>query len=296
MMMLLTMADGAAAVADVIKEQAGLWTAASAMALVTLTLLEIILGVDNVVFIALVAGKLPRDQQVKARNLGLALAAITRVLLLLSVFWVAKLDNIGFTLFEKTGWEHTFTVKDCVLLAGGLFLIWKAVHEIHAKVEHASEGAAKLGGGAGKAVSFGAVVGQILLIDIIFSLDSVITAVGMAQRIEVMIAAVLIALAIMVLFAGKISGIIERHPTLKMLALSFLILIGVMLVADGMGHHIPKGYVYFAMAFSLGVEMLNLKIGARPLGKPAGVGAGAGAGVGAAGAGESRPGEQNPSA
>jgi predicted tellurium resistance membrane protein TerC len=223
------------------------------VSLITLTLLEIVLGIDNVIFISILAGKLPAEQQKKARNLGLSLALITRVLLLLSLTWVMGLTRPLFTLPVL---DREVTGRDLVLLLGGLFLIWKSVREVHEKLEdddgHATKGKAR--------ATFTSVIIQILILDIVFSLDSVITAVGMANEVGVMIAAVIIALIVMLVFAGTISDFVNRHPTLKMLALSFLILIGVALVAEGMGQHIPKGYIYFSMAFAFGVEMLNLKL------------------------------------
>jgi predicted tellurium resistance membrane protein TerC len=223
------------------------------VSLITLTLLEIVLGIDNVIFISILAGKLPAEQQKKARNLGLSLALITRVLLLLSLSWVMGLTRPLFTLPVL---DREVTGRDLVLLLGGLFLIWKSVREVHEKLEdddgHATKGKAR--------ATFTSVIIQILILDIVFSLDSVITAVGMANEVGVMIAAVIIALIVMLVFAGTISDFVNRHPTLKMLALSFLILIGVALVAEGMGQHIPKGYIYFSMAFAFGVEMLNLKL------------------------------------
>jgi predicted tellurium resistance membrane protein TerC len=220
------------------------------ISLVTLTVLEIVLGIDNVVFIAILAGKLPPEQREKARRLGLSLALITRVLLLLSITWIMGLKAELFSVFG-----HGFTGRDLILLIGGLFLIAKATKEIHEKLEgedgHVSR---KL------APAFASVITQILLLDIVFSLDSVITAVGMARQVGVMIAAVVIAVGFMLLFSAHISRFIEHHPTLKMLALSFLLLIGVVLVADGFGQHINKGYIYFAMAFSVFVEVLNLRL------------------------------------
>jgi predicted tellurium resistance membrane protein TerC len=220
------------------------------ISLLTLTILEIVLGIDNVIFIAILAGKLPREQQAKARQLGLSLALITRILLLLGITWVMGLKA---TLFSLLG--HPFTGRDLILLVGGLFLIAKSTHEIHEKLEGEDGGVTSR-----LAPSFAAVIVQILLLDIVFSLDSVITAVGMARYVGVMIAAVVIAVGFMLAFAGQISTFIERHPTLKMLALSFLLLIGVVLVADGFGQHINKGYIYFAMAFSVFVEVLNLRL------------------------------------
>jgi len=226
------------------------------ISLLTLTALEIVLGIDNVIFISILAGKLPAEQQARARQLGLSLALITRVLLLCSLSWVMGLTRPLFAL----PWVGTeITGKSLILVAGGLFLIGKSVVEIHEKLEgedgHATAGRA--------AVSFAGTITQILLLDIVFSLDSVITAVGMANRLGVMVAAVVIALGVMLAFAGVISDFVNRHPTLKMLALSFLILIGVMLVGEAFGQHIPKGYIYFAMAFSCGVEMLNLRLRAK---------------------------------
>lgn len=220
------------------------------ISLLTLTVLEIVLGIDNVVFISILAGKLPPHQQAKARQLGLGLALVSRILLLCGLAWIMGLKTVLFTLFG-----HGFSGRDLILLLGGLFLIGKATHEIHDKLE----------GEDGRVTrrlppTFASVIVQILLIDIVFSLDSVITAVGMARQLGVMIAAVVLAVVFMLMFAGFISRFIETHPTLKMLALSFLLLIGVVLVADGLGQHINKGYVYFAMAFSVMVEALNLRL------------------------------------
>ncbi len=228
------------------------------VSLLTLTVLEIVLGVDNIIFISILAGKLPPEQQAKARTIGLSLALITRVLLLASIFWLTKLTT---PLFHLMG--HGFSGKDLVLLGGGLFLLWKSVHEIHTNLEgedHAKSG--RVG------ATMASVIGQIVIIDIVFSLDSVITAVGLARQIGVMITAVIIAMGVMLAAAGAISDFVNRHPTIKMLALSFLLLVGVVLVADGLGHHIEKGYIYFAMAFSFGVEMLNLKMKAKAAAKP----------------------------
>ncbi|MEQ1860558.1 MAG: TerC family protein [Chthoniobacteraceae bacterium] len=219
------------------------------ISLITLTVLEIVLGIDNIIFISILAGKLPEDQQKRARTIGLMLALITRVLLLCSIFWLVQLTKPLFAVFG-----HGVSGKDLVLIAGGLFLIWKAVHEIHGNLEgEEHEKSMKV------AATFGAVIAQIVVIDIVFSLDSVITAVGLAKEIGVMIAAVIIAMAVMLAAAGAIGDYVNRHPTIKMLALSFLLLVGVVLLADGFGHHIEKGYVYFAMAFSFGVEVLNLR-------------------------------------
>ncbi|WP_415909497.1 TerC family protein [Oleiharenicola sp. Vm1] len=220
------------------------------ISLLTLTGLEIVLGIDNVIFISILAGKLPAEQQPKARQLGLSLALLTRIALLASIAWIAKLTN---PLFAVLG--HGVSGRDLILIIGGLFLIVKSTMEIHEKLE-GEEGHAS----AKVAASFARVIVQIMLLDIVFSLDSVITAVGMAQHLAVMIAAVILAMGVMLLAAGAISDFVNKHPTLKILALSFLLLIGTTLIAEGMGFHIPKGYVYFAMAFSFGVEMLNLKL------------------------------------
>jgi predicted tellurium resistance membrane protein TerC len=223
------------------------------ISLLTLTALEIVLGIDNVIFISILAGKLPEDQQARARKLGLSLALITRVLLLLSLTWIMGLTK---PLFTMPIMNQPISGRDLVLLLGGLFLIWKSVREVHEKLEDADGHATS---GKGRA-TFASVIVQILILDIVFSLDSVITAVGMANEIGVMIAAVVIALIVMLIFAGAISDFVNRHPTLKMLALSFLILIGVALVGESLGHKIPKGYIYFSMAFAFAVEMLNLRL------------------------------------
>jgi predicted tellurium resistance membrane protein TerC len=222
--------------------------------LLTLTVLEIVLGVDNIIFISILAGKLPEDQRAKARQLGLLGAFVTRILLLLSIAWVVRLTTPLFTV-ARVG----VSGRGLILIIGGLFLIAKAVHEIHEKVEGGEHGeTAKQA-----ARSLAAVVAQIMVIDIVFSLDSVITAVGMVDQVSIMIAANVIALGIMLVASGPISHFVDRHPTVKMLALSFLVLIGTNLVAEGIGQHIPKGYTYFAMAFSVVVEMLNIRIRSR---------------------------------
>lgn len=223
------------------------------IALVTLTVLEVVLGVDNIIFIAILAGKLPEERRDKARRTGLALAMLTRIGLLLSLTWIMKLTAPLFTAFA-----HTISGRDIILLGGGLFLIAKSTFEIHEKLE-ATEGHSS----AKAAATFRGVIIQIMFLDIIFSLDSVITAVGMAQQVGVMIAAVVIAVMFMMWWSRAIADFVEAHPTIKMLALSFLILIGVNLVADGLGQHIPKGYTYFAMAFSVMVEMINIKMRSR---------------------------------
>jgi len=220
------------------------------IALVTLTALEIVLGIDNVVFISILAGKLPSGQQDRARRLGLGLAMGMRIVLLLSIAWVIRLTA---PLFAVLG--HEISGRDLILIVGGLFLVAKSTHEIHGKLE-GEEGRAS----QKVAPSFSSVIVQIMLLDIVFSLDSVITAVGMVDEIAIMIAAVVIAVSFMLAFAGPVSRFVERHPTVKMLALSFLILIGVTLLAEGFGQHISKGYIYFAMAFSVMVEFLNLRL------------------------------------
>jgi len=223
------------------------------IALLTLTVLEIVLGVDNIIFISILAGKLPAAERDKARRVGLALAMLMRIALLLSLTWVMKLTSPLFSAFG-----HGISGRDLILLVGGMFLIGKSTFEIHEKLE-GTEGHSS----AKAAATYRGVIVQIMLLDIIFSLDSVITAVGMAQQVSVMIAAVVISVIFMMWWSSAIGDFVERHPTIKMLALSFLILIGVNLVADGLGQHIPKGYTYFAMAFSVMVEMINLKLRAR---------------------------------
>ncbi len=223
------------------------------VALATLTALEIILGIDNIIFIAILAGKLPKVQQHLARTIGLGLAMLTRIALLLSLVWMMKLTAPLFSLFS-----HEISGRDLILIVGGLFLLAKSTMEIHDKLEgEEDEGASKV------AVSFTSVIVQITLLDVVFSLDSVITAVGMAQQVQVMIIAVVIAVIFMMFFSGTISDFVEQHPTVKMLALSFLLMIGIALLGEGLDMHIPKGYIYFAMAFSVGVEMLNLRMRRR---------------------------------
>jgi len=234
---------------------ASVFTLESLIALVTLTLLEIVLGIDNIVFISIMSSKLPVAEQGKARTLGLAFAMVTRILLLLSLAWVVRLTNPLFGLFGEE-----ISGRDLILLIGGLFLLAKSTREIHDRVE-GEEGHRK----QPKAATLRGVVLQIGILDIIFSLDSVITAVGMARQIWVMITAVVLAILIMMLAAGRISSFVDGHPTIKMLALSFLLLIGMSLVAEGLDLHIPKGYIYFAMAFSVFVEALNLRAGNRQL-------------------------------
>ena len=239
------------------------------ISLITLTFLEIVLGIDNIIFIAIMASKLPANKQKKARQLGLALAMITRVLLLLSLSWIMTLTSPLFNIGEWIALTDSELLKqfaisgrDLILIIGGLFLIYKSTSEIHDKLEGADHQAETRA-----VITFTGVIVQILLLDIVFSLDSVITAVGMANHIEVMIAAVILAVLVMMLSAGGISDFVNNHPTVKMLALSFLFLIGVSLLAEGFDQHIPKGYIYFAMAFSVLVEMLNLKMnkGKKPV-------------------------------
>lgn len=221
--------------------------------LITLTVLEIVLGIDNIIFISILSGRLPARRQANARRIGLVLAMLMRVLLLLSLTWVMGLTRPLFTLvgFEVTG-------RALILIAGGLFLLTKSTHEIHNNLEGEDEHR-----GVRAAPSLMSVLVQICLLDIVFSLDSVITAVGMVDHVGIMIAAIVLAVAAMMFFAGPISNFVERHPTIKMLALSFLLLIAMNLIADGLGFHIPKGYTYFSMGFAVFVEMLNLKLRKR---------------------------------
>ncbi|MBI5444115.1 MAG: TerC family protein [Deltaproteobacteria bacterium] len=225
------------------------------IALVTLTAREIVLGIDNIVFVSILAGRLPTASRPKARRLGLGLAMGMRILLLLVLSWIMGLTRPLFAVLS-----HDVSGRDLILILGGLFLVAKATHEIHQKLE-GPEGELAMAGGT---ATYRSVILQILALDIVFSLDSVITAVGMARSVVVMIAAIVIAVGVMMVFAGAVSDFIERHPTTKMLALSFLLLIGVVLLADGLGRHIEKGYVYFAMAFSFGVELLNLRMRKAP--------------------------------
>jgi len=220
------------------------------IALITLVTLELVLGVDNVIFISILAGKLPQSEQARARTTGIALAVVTRVLLLLSLSWIISLEEPLFSVFELD-----ISGRDLILLAGGLFLLAKSTHEIHQKLEGV-EGHAS----ARVQSAFWSVIVQIMLLDIVFSLDSVITAVGMVNEIWIMIVAVVVAAFVMIFTAGPISKFVERHPTIKMLALSFLLLIGFTLIVEGFHQHIPKGYIYFAMGFSVFVEMLNLRL------------------------------------
>ena len=227
-----------------------LLTTDALVALFTLSAMEIVLGIDNVVFIAILVAKLPAARQAAARRIGLILALGIRIGLLFAISWMMGLTRPFFSVFG-----HGYSGRDLILLGGGLFLIFKATWEIYDKLE-ADHAPTSAGGGR---ASFTAVLVQILLLDIVFSLDSVITAVGMAQQITIMVIAMVIAMVVMLVSAGAVGGFVERHPSVKILALAFLLLIGVMLVADGMGHHVPKGYIYFAMAFSLFVELLNMR-------------------------------------
>ena len=231
------------------------WTSSAEgwIALATLTILEIVLGIDNIVFISILAGKLRVEDRARARKIGLSLAMFIRIALLWSITWVMRLTTPWFVAFG-----NEISGRDMILLVGGLFLIAKSTHEIHEKLEgEEGHGTAKV------AASFVGIIIQILLLDIVFSLDSVITAVGMAEDLAVMVLAVIAAVGVMLVSAGAISDFVERHPTVKMLALSFLLLIGVSLIGEGLDQHIPKGYIYFAMGFSIFVEMINLRVRAR---------------------------------
>jgi len=219
------------------------------IALVTLTVLEIVLGVDNVIFISILSAKLPKAQQRRARRVGLIAAMLMRILLLWSIVWISRLTE---PLFQLLG--RAVSGRDLILIGGGLFLLAKATYEIHEKLEGSEHGS------GAPAASFASVIGQVMVLDIVFSLDSVITAIGMADDQRVMIAAVVLAVLVMLVAAEPISAVVETHPTIKVLALSFLLLIGMSLMADGFGQHIPKGYVYFAMGFSVFVEMVNIRV------------------------------------
>jgi predicted tellurium resistance membrane protein TerC len=223
-------------------------------ALATLTVMEVVLGIDNIVFISVLVSRLPKEQADRARKLGLTLALVFRIALLLVISWIIALDN---PLFELFG--HGFSWKDLILIGGGGFLLYKATHEMHAEIEEPHT--AELGRQA--TMAFGAIIAQIIVIDMVFSVDSIITAVGMADHVEVMVAAVIIAVGLMFVASGPIANFVAQHPTTKMLALAFLLLIGVSLVADGLGFHIPKGYIYSAMAFSVLVEAINIIAKAR---------------------------------
>jgi predicted tellurium resistance membrane protein TerC len=258
---------------------AALCTTENLIALATLTGLEIVLGIDNIIFLSILTSKLPEEQRPNARLIGLGLAMFARIGLLLSITWVMTLTAPLFSV-----WSQSISGKDLILILGGLFLIGKSTHEIHHKLEAAEEGHSTGGRGS----SYGWILVQIVLIDIVFSLDSVITAVGMVNpaatdaagvinqieyqaKIAIMVIAVVISILVMIAFAGKISNFVERHPTIKILALSFLILIGCMLMVEGFGQHVNKGYIYFAMAFSLGVEMLNIRLRKKNKAKVGGI-------------------------
>jgi len=223
------------------------------IAFATLTALELVLGIDNIIFISILVDKLEKEKREMARRIGLFMAMFMRIGLLLVLAWIVGLVE---PLFSVLG--HGFSGRDLILILGGLFLLWKSTGEIHQSIE----GEEEHGGGAAKA-TFTAVILQIMVIDLVFSLDSIITAVGMVDDVKIMIAAVVASVGLMMLFAGPIGRFVSEHPTIKMLALSFLVVVGVVLVAEGFGHHVPKGYVYFAMAFSLGVEMLNIRLRKR---------------------------------
>ena len=225
-------------------------TSAGLLALVTLTFLEIVLGVDNVIFISILSSKLPHADQARARRTGLLAAMVMRILLLMSIAWIIRLTARLFSVFG-----HDISGRDLILISGGLFLLAKATLEIHDRLE-----GDEAHGSARAAPSFAAVIAQIMLLDIVFSLDSVITAVGMAEDLSVMMAAVVLAVGVMMFAAEPISAFVSRHPTIKVLALSFLLLIGMSLIGDGLGMHVPKGYIYFAMGFSVFVEMINLRL------------------------------------
>jgi len=225
------------------------------VALVTLAALEIVLGVDNIIFISILVGRLPERRRGFARTLGLAAAMLTRIGLLFSITWVMSLTEPWFAVAGKA-----VSGRDLILLGGGLFLLWKSVHEIHNSLEGPGDEATAA---ATATATFGAVIAQIAVLDIVFSLDSVITAVGLVDEIEIMVIAIVLAVGVMMFSARAIGNFVESHPTIKMLALSFLVLVGVALVAEGWGFHIPKGYIYFSMAFAVAVEMLNLRVRKR---------------------------------
>ncbi len=221
------------------------------IAFATLTALELVLGIDNIIFISILVDKLPKERREFARRIGLFMAMFMRIGLLLVLAWIVGLVEPLFTVFNKG-----FSGRDLILVAGGLFLIWKSTGEIHQSLE----GEEEHGAGAAVKATMAAIIVQIMIVDLVFSLDSIITAVGMVDDVRIMIAAVIVSVGLMMLFAGPIGRFVSDHPTIKMLALAFLVVVGVVLVAEGFGHHVPKGYVYFGMAFSLGVELLNIKL------------------------------------
>jgi predicted tellurium resistance membrane protein TerC len=227
------------------------------IALFTLTALELVLGIDNIIFISILVDKLPPQQREKARRIGLFLAMFMRIALLLLLSWIVGLTTPLFTVMSQT-----ISGRDLVLILGGLFLLWKTVGEIHQTLEGAESGGAKSGG-----ITFAMAIAQIMAVDLVFSLDSIITAIGMVEQVAVMIAAVIASVGMMMFFAGPIGRFVSAHPTIKMLALSFLVVVAVALIADGFGHHVPKGYIYGAMAFSLVVEMLNIRMRKRAAGR-----------------------------
>ena len=230
------------------------------IALATLIFLEIVLGIDNIIFISIVSNKLPKKEQPKARNIGLILALVFRVALLFGLSYIIKLTNPLFTI-SAFSFEHGFSIRDLILFAGGLFLIAKSTSEIHhkiAQIDTDPDSERELI--SSKKINLSTIVVQIVLLDIVFSFDSILTAIGLVDEIILMVIAVVVAIIVMMIFAGRISRFVEKHPTLQILALSFLILIGVMLVAEGFGTHVPKGYIYFSVAFSLIVEMLNMRL------------------------------------
>lgn len=227
-----------------------LFSAHSIIAFLTLCALELVLGIDNIIFISIISDRLPADQRRKARTIGLSLAIITRLMLLLSLSWIMSLTDPIFTVFNQS-----ISGRDIILILGGLFLIAKSTHEIHQKLEASEEKHAKQ-----KSSSFAFIILQILMLDIVFSLDSVITAVGMVNEIPIMVAAIIVSTIIMIVASHSIAEFVDRHPTIKMLALSFLVLIGVALLAEGFDTHIPKGYIYFSMAYALIVEVLNIRL------------------------------------
>ncbi len=235
------------------------------ISLITLTILEIVLGIDNIIFISILVGRLPEQDQAKARTIGLSLALVLRIVFLFGATWIAQLTTDLVTIPALFGVIPSvgFSGRDLIMLAGGLFLLAKATSELHAKLEGNEQGANAKG-----TASFGAMIAQIIALDLVFSIDSVITAIGLTQHFWVMVVAVIISVGIMQLSAGSISRFIHRHPTVKVLALAFLIMIGTLLVAEGFEVHVPKGYVYFAMAFSMGVEFLNMRLRARSVVAP----------------------------